>query len=90
MLTVQVVFFFIFFIASTDLVFGEAASMRDSKSVHSTVEEKGPVALASENLFTCNVSLRITMRWRFSSFREMYSCTGEVHLLFWGASFPSL
>ena len=32
-------------------------------------EEKGPVALASEHLYTCNVSPRTTMGWRISSFR---------------------
>ena len=59
------------FIALPDRIFEEAASMRDPKSVHSPVEEKGPLALASEHLLTCNLSPRKTMRWRFSSFREI-------------------
>ena len=46
-----------FFIALLD-----RSSEESSKSVHSPVEEKGPLALASEHLFTCNVSPRITKR----------------------------
>ena len=33
--------------------------------------EKDPVSLASEHLYTCNVSLRTTMRWCISSFEAI-------------------
>ena len=42
---------------------------KPGRSFCSEAKEKGPVALASEHLFTCNVSSRKTMRWRISSFR---------------------
>ena len=70
MLTVQVVFFIFFYFAFPGRNFEElTASIQDPLTFTTKkLEEKGPVTLASEDLFTCNVSPRTAMRWRISSF----------------------
>ena len=50
---------------------GDGLPGRSFHEAEAAVEEKGPVAHASEHLFTFNVSPRTKMGWRISSFRGM-------------------